>query len=460
MAYKNIIVVRKPGTIITQGYIERAVKNASYMGVAVVHEGKLVIEHRKGSPKIEEIRKIQDGLMDNHIVFNFTDKPEILDTDMLPFRVVLDKDKGDEIAVFMDGNFEGYAVPKSSHTDEFHAFDDFIGKKLQKIYRISNAGLPGLYAELQDKLTQQEFQNSWTSRGSMAFLTTAGEAITIMNKGNVFAQEFPWGWTSHSLNYTEKASTPPAPPEMSLLEKLKLKAAGKAEAPPPAAPAPVDPPKTDVVLPKDDDKFEEISLPPEAKDWTNKQKINWWVGEVGYKPEGYKMLSTKVKRTKGTKVGILAPLASTNTVEPTSEPVKPVESPVEPGKDVTPQHVIPAVNGDVMPIISPKQKLLLKTNWMKDAEVSRLIGDDLKTLAYDPKKLQEFEEQYQTLADGLGLNPERLWLSFEALMKLGQTDVKALAIYAFNCQNDHKKKMLELQSVYSNPNNKIARAAM
>jgi len=447
MANKNIIVVRKPGTIITQGFIERAVKNASYMGVAVIHEGKLVIDHRKGSPKIEEIRKIQDGLMDNHIIFNFTDNKDILDTDMLPFKVVLDKDKGDEIAVFMDGDFEGYRVPKSSHTDEFHAFDDFISKKLQKIYKTANAGLAGLYEELKDGLTQQEFSNSWTNRGFMAFLTTQGEAITIMNKGNVFAQEFPWGWTSHSLNYTEKAATPPAPPEMSLLEKLKLKAAGaKAET---TIVPPVEAPKTDVALPKEDDKWEEVHLPSEATSWSNKDKIKWWIGEVGYKPEGYKLMTTKVKRTKGTKIGLLAPLASTNVVE---EPLKKVETPDVPveqpqQKDTAPQHIIPAVNGDVMPIISPKQKLLLKTNWMKDAEVVKLIGDDLKTLAYDPKKLQEFEEQYATLADGLGLNAERLWLSFEALMKLGQTDLKALAVYAFNCQNDAKKKGLELTEI-------------
>src|SRR6185312_8009206 len=143
----------------------------------------------------------------------------------------------------------------------------------------------------------------------------------VMNKGNIFAQEFPWGWTSHSLNYTEKAAPPPAP-EMSLLEKLKLKASGgKAEAPAPApTPPPVDPPKTDTVIPKDDN-FETVGLPTEAKAWTNKDKIKWWVSEVGYKPEGYKLLSTKVKRTKGTKVGVLAPLAATNvTPEPVAQP--------------------------------------------------------------------------------------------------------------------------------------------
>lgn len=455
---KNVLVITNKNEVVAKAYLDKACKDATYLGTALVHEGKLVVDHQGGKPTVEQVMKLQDALKDRQIVFCFGENKTILDTDRQPFRCVLDKAKGDEIAVFLTGGFNGYEVKNSSHTNEFHCFDDFISKKLAKLYKMCDGDLTKLVEELNDPITKQDFAQSWTTQGFITLLTSAGDIYEIHNKTHAFRKEFPWGVVSDGLGFEpgKEKESPKAeePKKLSLLEKLMLKKAGGT----PPAEASV----AGIIanLPSSDE-FEDVSLPVEAgaskEKWTNAQKITWWQSEVGYKPERYKEMDTKVRRKIGTKLGVLAPLAASNVTLTNAEvknlpDVVAKEAP-EGVKDTAPKHVLM----DNMPILSPKQKLKLHTEWMKDAEIIKVLGDDFKTLAYDPKKLKEFEDTYQKFTDGMGI-PDDVWLSFEALLKLGVVDIKALAIKAFNDQNDKVKAELRLKSIIANPANKIASA--
>lgn len=483
MAMKNVIVVKKPGELIHQNYLTRVVKEyTTYMGTALVHEGKLVIDHQKGRPTVEAIMELQTALQPSQIIFCFGENPAILPEDMMPFDVVLDKEKDHRLALFMEGQFQGYAVPKSTHTNEWHCKEDALAKKLQKLYKTANAGIEGLLAELNDPVTQQDLSNFWAERGFMTLLSNSGLAVTVCNKGNIFKADYNWGTTSQSLNYVEKTEVKveKAEPqkELSVLEKLKLKMNGTQ--PVVEKPAELkDEPKADTVIHNKviTEELETVGPAPEKRSdgtvMTNKMKSAWWMAEVGYVPDAYKKSNCKVQRKKGTKVGVLANLAQqsqvqdaatvgdavadapvTNTANPNKVDPKtlPDQKPApENVKDTSPKHIVEGL----LPLLSPQQKLKLKTGWLKDAEVIKLLGDDFQKMAFDPKKLKELEDKYATFYDGMGFD-ENLWLSIEALVKLGAEDVKALAVYAFNRQNDNFKAGLQLKSILSDPSNKIA----
>lgn len=452
---KNVIVITKANEIVAKAYLEKACKDATYLGTALVHEGKLVVDHQGGKPTVEQVMKVNDALKDGTIAFCFGENKTIVDTDRQPFRAVLDREKGDEIAVFLTGNFNGYEVKDSSHTNEFHCFDDFISKKLGKLYKAADGDLSQLMEELNDPITKRDFEQSWVNQGFITFLTSSGQALSLFNKGNTFKKEFSWGTTSDGLGFEPKAEKEAPKVEekkLSLLDKLMLK----------KEPSSASSSVADVIakLPVDDSEYEEVSLPA-GTTMTNKEKIIWWQNEIGYKPEGYKEASTKVKRNKATGKGILFPLAASSGVTLTNDEVKnlpetTVKEAPEHVKDTAPKHVLM----DNMPILSPKQKLKLHADFLKDAEVMKLLGDDFQKLAHDPKKLKEFEENYQTFGDGLGL-PEDTALSFEAMMKIGTLDIKALAILCFNHQNQKFTLKQQLTTILANPLNKIAsRAAM
>jgi hypothetical protein len=481
---KNVVAVKSKGFSIAQEYISRACKDAAYLGVALAQEGALLIHHEPKKPTVEGVNSILEKFKDTTVVFCFGENSKtLLEEDRLPFLVTLDKAKGDEVAVFLTGDFQGYEVKGSSHTSEYHCFQDFLEKKLPKIYRGAGSDITEFLKELNDPITQQDLSNSWTNRGFISILASNGEVMTIFNKGNVFVRTYEFGTVSDGLGYEEKAAAAPKPEEkkLSMLEKMMLKKEGKpipseATASVPAVPAPKqDTSSAAISAAISDDQFEEVSLPAEAKDWTNKKKIQWWVSEVGYKPNGYKDMKLKVKRTKGTKKGILADLADANGDLPaivhdaatasTEERVVPAASmKVDPktlpekkeapenAKNISPQHVLV----DNLPILSPKQKLNLRKEFLADAEIVKILGDDMQTLAIDPKRLKELEDNYQPFWDGLGkdTNPN---LTFEGHVKLGTLDLKALAILAFNNQNDRIRAELRLASVLkANPSLKLA----
>lgn len=477
---KNVIVIKKSGELIHANYLGRVVKEYStYMGTALIHDGKLLIDRRIGKPTVEAVMELQTELQASQIVFCFGENKTLLEEDMMPYEIKLDDTNA--IALFLEGNFQGYSVKDSSHVNEFHCKEDFLSKKLPKMYKTANAGMAGLLEELKDPLTQQELANCWTDRGFMTLLGVDVPAITVFNKGHIYRADYNWGTTSQSLGYVEKTEAKgtilEAPKEMSALERLKAKIAGKPieEAKAPAALPPEKKTETSVVhntvLPED---LEWVG--PAPNHLTNAQKSDWWKAEVGYVPDAYKK-SIKVQRKKGTKEGVLKALKTAvagtgpqpelvqkqQTIEDAGSRLTNEEIKALPDKKEAPEHVKDTsskhVSMENMPVLSPRQKIVLKTGWMKDAEVVKTLGDDFKAVAFDPKRLKEFEDNYQTFYDGMGLS-EDTWLSFEALMKLGAADIKALAQYAFNRQNDHVSSKIKLSSIISNPANKIDRKAM
>src|SRR6266576_277652 len=122
MSNKNVIVVKKPKLLVAEGFLQRAVKDTPYLGVAMIHDGKMIVHHH-GKPSVEDVQKLQTQLQEHAIILNFGENKTILEEDRQPFHLVLNKQNGDEVAVFMTGNFNGYEVKGSANTHEYHCFE-------------------------------------------------------------------------------------------------------------------------------------------------------------------------------------------------------------------------------------------------------------------------------------------------------------------------------------------------
>lgn len=475
MKHNAIIVIQKAGEEITPAYLERVFKEyGTYMGVAAVDDkGKLAVSSAKGKPGVDLVKAVTAEYGKKTIVFSFGKADNaILDEDMQPFPVLKDKDGSTMMAAFLDGGFEGYSVVKSTHTDEYHAVLDFIRPKVEKIYKYANMEkLDGLIAELAEPVTAKDFQNAWTNRGNITLFCADAEPITFQSN-NIQQGKFNWGWTSHAMGYKEqtvvKSEAAPAVVEkpLTMLEKLQAKMRGEAapEVKTPDAKVTAPPPTSTVIHKQEiSDELEKVGPAPSmTKDgarMTNQMKHDWWMAEVGYVPEAYKKDRCVVQRKKGTKIGVLAALAKPQDVATpiSNEEIKaaaatsmaaPQPDPVH-TKDTSVKNVMTA---EVMPILSPKQKLKVQTEWMKSGTVEKVLGDDMKK-TFDPKLLKTFEENYQTFTDGLGVGDldNTMGLSFEQIKGLGAVDLHALAVFAFNCRNERFAFKMQLEQVLANP---------
>ena len=507
MAKKNLIIVKKAGELVHPDYLARAVKEyTTYFGMAATVGDELLVSHSMGKKTVDEIVGVQTELQAQSMLMVFGEYDTLLDEDMMPYIVKVSD--GVDVALALEGDYQRSGKMKSSHIDEWHCKEDFFNLKLPKLYKTANFGkeldvkskdtfgIPNFLEELEDPITKIDLSNSWDNRGFLSILAKSSPALTLWNTGNVFARHFSWGDVSSGLGYDEKAAAPPK--KMGLLEELRAKkaAAGavisdiiegktdavKATADPKTAIADklkealANKEKTVLHLPEKTstavtapDEWETVGPAPSVN---NNDKKKWWTAQIGYVPEGYKQPSCRVRRKKGTTIGEHAPKEMLPQPQPVAEvkasvqEVKPDDKKVDPktlpdhkpapenAKDTSSHHV----SMSALPILSPKQKIAISNEWLKDAEVMKLLGDDMKALAFEPKRLKEFEDSFPHFADQFGLEPDTLWLSMEALLKLGAVDIKALAQYAFNRQNDNFNNKIKLRSVLTDPTKKIASA--
>lgn len=476
MAHKSVTVIQKANEQINETYLAILCKNYPlYMGLACMHDGKLTSARIKGAPTVATFKQMTEEFGKSTMMFVVgSGDNTLLDEDMQPFELLKDKD-GELVAVgSLAGDFANHSVVKSSHTNEYHCVNSVLIPKLRKLYKSVGEGIPELIEELKDPVTAADFAHYWGNYGDITILTSEG--VTTFSAKNIRGATFNWGYTSDALNYKEQTVAKSEPvKELSAFEKLKAKMTGKeatAPAPDAAVPDPVTGSSAAAIVAASEDEFEMVG--PAPQDLANKDKISWWVAEVGYKPEGYKLNTTKVKRQKGTKVGVLHALAATNVSSSKTSDVKDAATPISNDtikaeakaaaaapqpevelkkSDTAPKHV----STDNLPLLSPKQKLQLKTGIFNDPEVMKILGDDHRS-TLDPKLLKEFEENYATFTDGMGfgdLDTTMNW-PFELFLKLGASDVKALAIYAFNCRNEMYKTKTKLRSILADPANKIA----
>lgn len=476
MAHKSVTIIQKAKEQINETYLAILCKNFPlYMGLACMHEGKLTSARIKGAPTVATFKQMTEEFGNSTMMFVVgAGDGTLLDEDMQPFELLKNKD-GELVAVgSLSGDFANHSVVKSSHTNEYHCVQSVLIPKLRKLYKSVGEGIPELIEELKDPVTAADFQHYWGNYGDITILTSEG--VINFTAKNIRAGDFNWGRTSDALNYKEQTVAKVETKELSMLEKLKAKMGGKEPAAAPDVTGPTTATSTSAaaIVAASEDEFEMVG--PAPQDLANKDKIQWWVAEVGYKPEGYKLNTTKVKRKKGTKVGVLHALAATNVADAatagTAERTAPVGTGPQPdvmkvdpktlpdkkdppanGSDTTSKHV----SADNLPLISPKQKIELKKGLFADPEVMKILGDDHRA-TLDPKLLKTFEDTYHTFTDGMGIGEldQTMNWPFELYNKLGVADVKALAILAFNYRNEMYKTKVKLRSILADPANKIA----
>lgn len=466
MAHENVIVIKKAGEKVSVAYLEKVVKKyTTYMGSALVYDKKMVVAKAKGLPTLAAINDIQDAFTDNLIVFTFglCDK-DIFEEDMQPFEVLKNDDKETIGIACLEGGFQGYSVVKSTHTDEWHCFQDFVSPKLGKLYKGADKKIAGLLEELQDKITHKDFSNSWTDRGNIALLMVEGEPV-VFSSNNPDKAPYNWGWTSNALGHVEQTvakeekKIEPAPVDkpLTLLEKLKLKAKGGATvitAASTALPKEItDPPPTDTTLKVNPEAGEWVT-PPRDRD-TNQKKADWYITTVGYKPQKYKngvavfltnarkaeVAAGTAKELKGSE--ILAAAAAATKHPSAGDAASPIDQP-EPTQQPSSQ------SGEPLPMLSPRVKKSIADGWMKTPEVLKILGED-QSVVFDPKKMAEFENKFATFADhfGLGSMDKTFNWPYSMFLSLGKDHIEALAVLAFNLRNDLIKARL------ANPNAKI-----
>lgn len=298
---RYVTVVKKAGHLINEQYLDKLVeKQTAFIGAAVVVEGKMTVMRERVKPTKQAIIDIMTMFKDHYVIFSVGENV-LLDDDMQPFEVLANAERETIAIACLDGDFDGYSVVDSAHASEYHVIQDFFLPKMKKILKIAQGEVKGVLEELNDETTKKDFANSWMNRGSITFMLTEGDPITLQ-AGNVFKGEFNWGYTSNSFGHVEQTISATetkaviAEPEKPLSMADKMRAAagklkdniipGKTSAPDVVAENGTS--RTGNTVLSNSLTGEGQWVKPDATLVNKKDLEKWYMDRLGAKPQGYR----------------------------------------------------------------------------------------------------------------------------------------------------------------------------
>lgn len=427
----GVILFKKAAQKIPNAYLETALKhNPSFYGLLYRQNNTLKIESGD-SPTVEDINGLLEIVADQDVFLHLGYDPNgrVIDRNIQPFSTLVEK-TGSLFVSLLAGDFSQFRNEKNTELSAEASFNEEILQPWLNDMLIEGK---------QDVDTVHELLKQNYVKTLMHCLIPENGTIVILNKNgkmNRFStgedfQKFNWGWTSNKYDYVETAAEAPETP------------AEQPVTPTPSAPIPNEQIKeatdTPVTAPSDVDLlqggsklFREgkwwVSPPAESKGWNNNQIRSWYNTVAGHVPKA------KVwKNREAVPVPLLAqskfgPAPGTEAVDTTTKKTETAT--------VTPISVAnkPAVTA---PAVEKKTEVVHSHNNVtaKDkAALKTLIVDKSSQRMPSPEYLAELQKKVPTFVEMVGIQglEDTFSLSFEALVKLGQTDVNALARLAFD----------------------------
>jgi len=215
---------------------ESLVKFPTVFGFAIQHENELICESHPTSWKTEDILTLVKGSDTGHRILVMGNWPSFENVEDVPPFVIEDRQGQAIMAIGLEGDFSDYSDTSSKHTDEFNAWFDEVGPKIEKVYNDASEDFDKFVAGLNDQKFQKILSKTASHRGQFVILPRIGEPI--MFGKNDLGKKFSWGYVSnaHGLNYAEKETEPTKTEELkelSFLDKMRAKVSPASSSPSP-----------------------------------------------------------------------------------------------------------------------------------------------------------------------------------------------------------------------------------
>lgn len=425
----GVIASTNPGEIAADGYLAHALQNYPSCAGFVVYDGTKMHISKIRNPDLETLKKVFLGLKDSRINMHLGNYPDgFLEDDIQPFVLVEDEKKNAVVAVMLDGDWVNTAAVGSNHSDEFFVALNQLRPMLAQLFRLTKGDVNAMIEEIDGDATKQAILNTFINRGSVHFMFNNGQVRSIIK--NDLEMEYPWGWVSNHVLYTEAPA--PTAAEANPLNDLLSGKALKTLAPTLTVepkkeevelPALVLPPAPE--LPKVHEVGRKITCPREIKkpnkveawyrknaNWCPNNYMSYPEVEVKPKPTSVPVSVKDPKDLKTLAVGktdtrvILPDVASKPADIATRTPPK---INIKPNVLPSVKPLEPEIKKDVIPSMSPETQKKLVDSWLKETETMVTTTDRSGNEIIDPKEAVALETKYADFASRIGMKFEDIF---------------------------------------------------
>jgi hypothetical protein len=206
---KLAIVQRYEGKTIDDAFLHAVgTEHDEYFGFCCVNEGELSLDHRD----LEDLPDIKKFMKDNRdACYLGFGKDAGTDNSKQPFSTVQNEGGAPIIAIFIEGDLQGFGKPETSDSIEFAAHQAYLAPKILDIYQDAGEDLDKTYEKLNKAITRDEMITRCfptpDSRGEILIMFANGKTINIV-RGEKH-KKFEWGETSMAFAYEVKTEEKP-----------------------------------------------------------------------------------------------------------------------------------------------------------------------------------------------------------------------------------------------------------
>jgi hypothetical protein len=422
--------------------LDKVKPNVVGFAIQDIENGKaqLAIERRAANKldfTFEDFRALCENAKDYPLTVYLGSLNQMYDPlDIQPFTIH-DADGAAMMAIFLEGMVTGNDEPKT-HTEQYNLVNGIIVPKITEWADDFDGDLEKITKKLKSDTFNKDFMVHIGHRAVLTIMPFEGDII--YHGKNDLSYTADWGSVSIGLGYGEKAAEPPkaeAPKKKGWFSKPASSEPAQPEVKPTVVPPP--PPKPDtspeIVAAKSSGSYpakkketasQSPTLAARPPDWVHKNDhIKLWYDIIGEaRPEQWrKKLPIIVKDFEAAKIDNLDEfLAYAMNKKLKTTGGTPNTSAGDP-PDETGKADVAAVE-EHLPIIPAKDldKVL--------SYVAKYL-DNNSNVVMKPEEMQQLEKQLPNFAGILGLKEEETinW-PLAGLIGLGNTDVRALALYA------------------------------
>jgi len=439
----QVILHIKAGQLPPDDLLELMLKkvkpNVFGFSVQNTHEGKpdLAITREEVSKlDVSDLKQLFENAKDNAVnVYLGNRAKPVSAEDIQPF-VIHDGDNNPFFAIYLEGTLLGHDDPKE-HSEQFNYVNGLLIPKIVEWCNDFEGDLDKIVAKLKGDTFKKEFLVNVGHRAVLSIMPCDGDVINL-GKNEIGTEPADWGWASIKHGYGDPA--PVARPEPKA-EAAPRKSFWGGSKKPEEVKTSVPSVSTDAngihtVTGRDGKPVNDAGSPLKSEtpklaarppSWVNKNEdVKLWYDIVTNKVpsewkkrlpgivvdfEAAQIDNLEAFKTYALKKKLAAAESKTDTATPAPSAA-------------TARDISGAVGNKELPIIEPKdlEKVL--------EYVAKYIDGNSNVIP-DPKQMQAIEKELPNFAACIGLKPEEtLNWPLGSLIGIGQTDIRALALYA------------------------------
>ena len=229
---KSIVLARNPGEIVPEQFLSivRSAFPRGWLSIAYTDAGAVQVSVEKDAKdvSVQDLMDLSETVKDKKLLIAFGDPCH---EDSIQPMFLLSKDNQDLLVAYLIGEWERFKELGSNLPASFYATNKYLHPKMNQLFKGVGENIDTLTEAMSHELFGMEMDAFAKDQEALVFFAS-NDQVKVLSPAKELAQ-FPWGWTTDALGYSEGMFPPKEETAKSKIAKILGKKASGPTSPVP-----------------------------------------------------------------------------------------------------------------------------------------------------------------------------------------------------------------------------------